>query len=98
MVNFIPSLWGRMMKFYNEYIATLPVGLRDEYLRGLRGLRLAQAGAAAASPSLVKFWRLLGKPLVVTFVSTELGGTGLQTTEDSDVDIRVSVMFTCRRA
>ena len=90
-MNCVPPLWNRMMAFYQEHIANLPAHQREEYLRGLRGLDVARVGTAAAAPSLMRFWRELGKPLMVTYGSTELGGMGLRMTEDTDSGIKVSV-------
>ena len=90
-MNCVPPLWHRMMAFYQEHIANLPADQREEYLRGLRGLDVARVGTAAAAPSLMRFWRELGKPLMVTYGSTELGGMGLRMTEDTDPGIKVSV-------
>lgn len=90
-MNCVPPLWNRMMAFYQEHIANLPADQREGYLRGLRGLDVARVGTAAASPSLMRFWRELGKPLMVTYGSTELGGMGLRMTEDTDPGITVSV-------
>lgn len=84
-----PPLWQQMMDVFQERIAYLPTGERDQYIRGLRNLRSAGIYGAVASPSLLKFWRDLGQTLTSIYGSTEAGGLVLMSTNETNPHLKV---------
>ncbi|KAM5475932.1 hypothetical protein MauCBS54593_000614 [Microsporum audouinii] len=73
-----PYLWNNMMQYYQQQLQGLPPTELEEYVRGARSLRVAQVGGAMPHSSLLKFWRDMGRPLGVSYGTTELGGLGIK--------------------
>lgn len=88
-----PPVWQQMMDIFQNRIAHLPTEERDQYIRGARGIRSAIVWGAAAPPSLLTFWCDLGRPLTTVYGSTEMGGMGFMSTDETGPDLKV-----CERA
>lgn len=92
MLCCVIPMWCKLMKHYQENLSLLSDDEREEYLRGIRGLRIARIGGAAPMTSLLKFWReTIGIPLEVTYGCTETGGPGMRT--DSTTDRTLEVIY-----
>ncbi|KAI0132399.1 acyl-CoA synthetases/AMP-acid ligases II [Xylariales sp. AK1849] len=89
MLCCVNPMWWRLRKHYEGVLIHLPESEREEYLRGMRGLRVARIGGAYPMASLLQFWRdTIGIPLEVTYGCTETGGPGMMTdgTTDRSID------------
>jgi malonyl-CoA/methylmalonyl-CoA synthetase len=86
-----PRLWTLMMRHFQDRIATnLPSDVVDAYVRGARQLRVAHVTGSMPYNALLRFWREdIGRPLQVSYGSTELGGRGLTVTADTDITLEV---------
>ncbi|KAL8789899.1 MAG: hypothetical protein Q9195_006609 [Heterodermia aff. obscurata] len=92
MLCCIIPMWWKMMKHFQENLSGLPTAKSDEYIRGIRSVRIARLGGGAPTPSLLKFWReTIGISLEVSYGCTETGGPGMMT--DSSTDRRLEVII-----
>lgn len=92
MLCCVIPMWCKLMKHYQENLSRLPEDEREEYLRGVRGLRIARIGGAVPMTSLLKFWReTIGIPLEVTYGCTETGGPGMRTDSTTDRTLEVTI-------
>lgn len=92
MLCCIIPMWWKMMKHFQEKLSGLPTAILEEYLRGIRSIRVARLGGGAPTPSLLKFWReFIGISLEVSYGCTETGGPGMMT--DSSTDRRLEVVI-----
>ena len=92
MLCCIIPMWWKMMKHFQEKLSVLPTAKLDEYIQGIRSVRVARLGGGAPTPSLLKFWReTIGISLEVSYGCTETGGPGMMT--DSSTDRRLEVIL-----
>ena len=95
MLCCVIPMWWKMMKHFQEELSGLPATKMNEYLQGVRSLRIARLGGAAPTPSLLHFWRDVVKiPLEVTYGCTETGGPGLMTNEATNRCLEVFIAST----
>ncbi|KAI1279487.1 acyl-CoA synthetases/AMP-acid ligases II [Xylaria sp. FL0933] len=85
MLCCVIPMWCKLMKYYEEVLSKLPDAQRNDYIEGIRGLRIARVGGAVPMPSLLMFWReTIGIPLEVTYGCTETGGPGMITDNNTN--------------
>lgn len=79
----VPTMYLRMMRYYEETIAKKPAEVRDQYIAGARGVRVMLCGTSALPAPLQGFWRdLRNRPILTRYGATEFG-TVLKTDPDS---------------
>ncbi|KAF3914554.1 hypothetical protein ABW20_dc0110498 [Dactylellina cionopaga] len=89
-----PSIWLQMMQEYENRICNLPRKEQQLYVNGAKKLRFAYSSGALLMPSVQHFWqRLRGFPLIVSYTTTELGMTVLETTLDEENIVPASVGY-----
>ena len=77
-----PSMWLQMMQDYENRICKLPQKEHQLYINGAKKLRIAYSGGGLLIPSVQRFWqRLRGFPLIVSYTTTELGMTVIETAQ-----------------
>ena len=85
-----PRFWTLMMRYYQDHISCLPFEELNTYIQGAQALRVASVGASTPHSSLLRFWReILGQTFKVSYGSTELGGLGTCTTNETDINLEV---------
>jgi malonyl-CoA/methylmalonyl-CoA synthetase len=85
-----PRIWNDLMRYFKHYLCSLPSKELNQYIAAAQNLRLAQSGGMVPSSSLMKFWREeIGRALRNSYGATELGGRGLSTSPDTDVELPV---------
>lgn len=84
-----PRIWANMMRHFQDHLSHLPPEERNTYVRGVQSLRHALSRGSMPDPSLLQFWRDLGRRLHVCYGITELGATVMKTTNDTDVNLEV---------
>ncbi|TWU75935.1 hypothetical protein ED733_006343 [Metarhizium rileyi] len=87
---FTPGMFRRMKQDYHDRICNLPQDEQRQYIEGIRNLKTAWQAGGMPSESMLEFWRtMIGKPIVMKYGSTELGG--LVTEHDGLSTIKYSV-------
>jgi long-subunit acyl-CoA synthetase (AMP-forming) len=71
----VPTIYNRMMQFFESHIAHLPTPQQEEYLRGARTLRALLCGTSALPAPVQEFWTkvLDGKQILTRYGATEFG-------------------------
>ncbi|KAJ5907796.1 hypothetical protein N7495_000478 [Penicillium taxi] len=83
-----PMMWGRLRDYFQQNLDQRPSSERDQYLRGMQNLRVANVSGSALPEPLGRFWRKMGRPLTISYGATELGRICLRTSKDSDPDLK----------
>lgn len=80
----VPTIYMRMMRYYEENIAHQAPEVRDQYIAGARGIRVMICGTSALPGPVQDFWhRLRDKPILTRYGATEFGAV-IKTGLDSD--------------
>jgi malonyl-CoA/methylmalonyl-CoA synthetase len=71
----VPTIYMRMMRYYEQKIAKLPQEARAEYLKGANQFRAMMCGSSALPRPMQEFWtRLRGGRMILTrYGATEFG-------------------------
>ncbi len=71
----VPTVYMRMMRYWQETIAKLPQGERETYKWGINNVRLCICGTSALPQPIDEFWTALrnGRRIVQRYGSTEQG-------------------------
>ncbi|ETN39265.1 uncharacterized protein HMPREF1541_05488 [Cyphellophora europaea CBS 101466] len=71
----VPTIYMRMMRFWQETIAKLPEKERQQYKFGINSIRLCICGTSALPQPIEQFWAQLrdGRRIVQRYGSTETG-------------------------
>ncbi|KAJ5760482.1 hypothetical protein N7520_007638 [Penicillium odoratum] len=70
----VPTIYMRMMRYFEESIATQAPDIRDQYVRGARDIRTMLCGSSALPGPVQDFWeKLREKPIMTRYGSTEFG-------------------------
>ena len=71
----VPTVYMRMMRYWQETIAKLPQGDREGYKWGINNVRLCICGTSALPQPIDEFWTALrnGRRIVQRYGSTEQG-------------------------
>lgn len=71
----VPTIYMRMMQYYEENLATLPVPDRNKYIAGARQFRSMLCGTSALPRNLQQKWTVLrgGKSILTRYGATEFG-------------------------
>ncbi|KAL4919230.1 hypothetical protein BDW62DRAFT_217084 [Aspergillus aurantiobrunneus] len=79
----VPTIYMRMMRYFEARISTLPPSRQERYIRGARSLRVLLCGTSALPAPVQAFWTriLVGKPIL-----TRYGGTEFHTMLKADID------------
>lgn len=81
----VPTIYMRMMRYYEENIATQAPEVRDQYVAGARSIRTMLCGSSALPGPVQNFWEdLRQKPILTRYGATEFGAvikTDLDTRE-----------------
>ncbi|KAJ6021722.1 hypothetical protein N7540_007226 [Penicillium herquei] len=79
----VPTIYMRMMRYFEENIATQTPEIRDQYIKGARDIRTMLCGSSALPGPVQDFWETLReKPMMTRYGATEFGAvikTDLQT-------------------
>ncbi|KAI9369541.1 hypothetical protein BJX61DRAFT_549505 [Aspergillus egyptiacus] len=69
----VPTIYTRMMRYFEEKIATRPAEEQQGYIEGARGLRVLLCGTSALPAPVQAFWTriLAGKPILTRYDGTE---------------------------
>ncbi|KAK9855033.1 AMP-dependent synthetase/ligase [Penicillium brevicompactum] len=87
----VPTIYMRMMRYFEENISSQPPEVRAEYAAGARGIRAMLCGTSALPGPVQDFWhQLRGKPILNRYGATEFGAA-IKTDLDSDGSPRNSV-------
>lgn len=72
----VPTMYMRMMRFYEQNLAKLPVDILEQYIAGARQFRGMLCGTCALPRSMQQFWTTIGggKILLTRYGATEFGG------------------------
>ena len=71
----VPTIYMRMMRFYEEHIANLGLEKRQLYVNGVSSLRAMACGSSALPKPIQDFWTGIrdGKPILQRYGATEFG-------------------------
>lgn len=71
----VPTIYIRMMRYFETNLAGLPPAQQQEYVNGARKLRALLCGTSALPAPVQEFWtRVLdGKPILTRYGATEFG-------------------------
>lgn len=71
----VPTIYMRMMRYFESKLAILPEAEKGEYIAGARGFRALLCGTSALPSPVQKFWIdiLGGKRIVTRYGATEIG-------------------------
>lgn len=70
----VPTIYMRMMRYYEENIANQPQEVRDQYIAGARNIRTMLCGSSALPGPVQDFWEdLRRKPILTRYGATEFG-------------------------
>ncbi|KAJ5577105.1 hypothetical protein N7535_004031 [Penicillium sp. DV-2018c] len=70
----VPTIYMRMMRYYEENIANQPPEVRDQYIAGARGMRVMLCGTSALPGPVQAFWhQIRNKPILTRYGATEFG-------------------------
>ncbi|KAJ6115610.1 hypothetical protein N7523_006027 [Penicillium sp. IBT 18751x] len=87
----VPTIYMRMMRYYEENIANQSPELRDQYIAGARNIRTMLCGSSALPSPVQDFWEnLRQKPILTRYGATEFGAV-IKTDLDSTGTPRNSV-------
>lgn len=87
----VPTIYMRMMRYFEEEISNQPPEVRAEYTAGARGIRAMLCGTSALPGPVQEFWhQIRGKPILNRYGATEFGAA-IKADLDSDGYPRNSV-------
>ncbi|KAJ5092904.1 hypothetical protein N7456_008765 [Penicillium angulare] len=70
----VPTIYMRMMRYFEEKISTQAPSVRDEYIKGARDIRTMLCGSSALPGPVQEFWeQLREKPMMTRYGATEFG-------------------------
>jgi long-subunit acyl-CoA synthetase (AMP-forming) len=70
----VPTIYMRMMRYYEENIANQAPKIRDEYVAGARSIRTMLCGSSALPGPVQEFWEDLRQlPILTRYGATEFG-------------------------
>lgn len=70
----VPTIYMRMMRYYETVLSSKPDAERDEYVQGARKLKACLCGTSALPKPIADFWAgILGKRILLRYGATELG-------------------------
>ncbi|KAJ5749253.1 uncharacterized protein N7511_010949 [Penicillium nucicola] len=70
----VPTIYMRLMRYFEENIAHQPTEIQDQYIAGARGLRAMLCGTSALPGPVQDFWnRIREKPILTRYGATEFG-------------------------
>lgn len=71
----VPTIYMRMMRHFEQKLASLPEPEKNQYIAGARGLRALLCGTSALPSPVQNFWTdiLGGKRIVTRYGATEIG-------------------------
>ncbi|RMZ90016.1 hypothetical protein DV736_g2760, partial [Chaetothyriales sp. CBS 134916] len=71
----VPTIWMRLMQYWNEHILKLPSSEIEAYRAGINKLRVCMCGSSALPQPIDNFWAKLrnGRRVVLRYGSTETG-------------------------
>jgi malonyl-CoA/methylmalonyl-CoA synthetase len=83
----VPTIYMRMMRFYEENLASLPSHELDQYISGARNLRALLCGSSALPEPIQKFWTMTmaGRTILTRYGATEFGAPFKVSLEDKDL-------------
>lgn len=69
----VPTIYTRMMRYFESHIANLPSAQKEPYIQGARKLRVLLCGTSALPGPVQQFWTkiLAGKPILTRYGGTE---------------------------
>ncbi|KAJ5428801.1 AMP-dependent synthetase/ligase [Penicillium cf. griseofulvum] len=80
----VPTIYMRMMRYYEESIARQAPEIRDQYIAGARQIRAMLCGTSALPGPVQEFWhQIRNKPILTRYGATEFGAV-IKTELDSD--------------
>ena len=80
----VPTIYMRMMRYFEENIAHQTREIREEYIAGARGIRAMLCGTSALPGPVQEFWhQIRSKPILTRYGATEFGAV-IKTDLDSD--------------
>lgn len=80
----VPTIYMRMMRYFEEKIANQAPEVRDQYIAGARGIRAMLCGTSALPGPVQEFWRKIrNKPILTRYGATEFGAV-IKTDLDSN--------------
>lgn len=79
----VPTIYTRMMRYFESHIANLPPAQQEPYIQGARKLRVLLCGTSALPGPVQQFWTKIldGKPIL-----TRYGGTEFHAVLKADID------------
>jgi long-subunit acyl-CoA synthetase (AMP-forming) len=87
----VPTIYMRMMRYFEENISNQSQEVQEEYIAGARGMRAMLCGTSALPGPVQEFWhRIREKPILTRYGTTEFGAV-IKTDLDSDGSPRNSV-------
>ncbi|RMZ77203.1 hypothetical protein DV738_g4486, partial [Chaetothyriales sp. CBS 135597] len=71
----VPTIWMRLMRYWNEQILKLPTSEIDAYRSGINKVRVCMCGTSALPQPIDDFWARLrnGRRIVLRYGSSEAG-------------------------
>lgn len=83
----VPTIYMRMMRFYEEKLAPLPSQDLDQYISGVRNLRGLLCGSSALPGPIQSFWSkiMAGRVILTRYGATEFGAPFKVSLEDKDL-------------
>lgn len=71
----VPTIYMRLMQYYEQTLSKLPHGKLQEYVNGTQGFRALLCGTSALPRSLQQKWTTLrqGRPVLTRYGGTEFG-------------------------
>ena len=70
----VPTIYMRMMRYYEQVLASKPDSEREEFVRGAKGIKACLCGTSALPKPIADFWeQLLGRKIVLRYGATEFG-------------------------
>ncbi|KAL5043022.1 hypothetical protein BDW71DRAFT_216580 [Aspergillus fruticulosus] len=79
----VPTIYTRLMRYFETYIAPLPRKKQQPYIAGVRRIRIFLCGTSALPRPIQEFWtRILDGKMILT----RYGGTECHTTLKANVD------------
>lgn len=82
----VPTIYMRMMWYYQQKIARLPGDVRSEYIKGANQFRALMCGSSALPRPMQEFWTKLrgGRMILTRYGATEFGAVFRVEAEDRD--------------
>lgn len=83
----VPTIYMRMMRFYEEKLVALPSQELDQYISGVRNLRGLLCGSSALPGPIQSFWSeiMAGRVILTRYGATEFGAPFKVSLEDKDL-------------